>query len=335
MSIDNNRITLKDIAKKAKVSTSTVCRALQDSFDIGDETKQKIKKIAEESGYKPNLLARSLRLMKSNVIGVIVPDNSNPYFASMIKGIEEFARAKGFIVVVINTNENSEEEIEAITTLSTFQVAGLLAAPIDPANYSNIKEPLIFLSRGDFREDEKKYSYIIDDDVEGAYLATMHLLDKGLKNIYYIAASKDSVVTKKRLEGYNKALLQKGLQQDEGKVIYGNLSMYDGYKAAASISYKDIPPIGIFCNSDFVAIGAIKGVKEAGLTIPDQVSVIGYDDIEMVSYMDIPLTTIKQAKSDLGVWATEVLIDRINNQSKNKMKFQKILQPELIVRKTT
>ena len=333
--IDNKRVTLKDIAIRANVSTSTVCRALQNSHDIGREKKDEIKAIAKELGYKPNLVARSLRLMKTNVIGVVVPDNTNPYFAAMLKGIEEKARANGFIVVVINTNENNDDEIEAVSTLSDLQVAGILAIPIKQQNYEHVQEHLIFLSRGNFEKGDDQYNYIIDDDVEGAYLATAHLLSKGIKKIYYIGGINKSIVTEKRVEGCKKAFLESGIDFDENRVVYDNLSMYDGYKALSSILIKESSPIGVFCNSDYVAIGAIKAIKESGWQIPNQVSLVGYDDIDIVSYMDIPLTTIRQAKYDLGTWATEVLIDRINNQSAINEKFQKILQPELIVRKTT
>ncbi|MDO8685876.1 MAG: LacI family DNA-binding transcriptional regulator, partial [Clostridiales bacterium] len=222
-------VTLKDIAKEAGVSVTTVCRALQNKAEISEITKERIKELAGKHGYQPNAIARSLRLRQMRVLGILIPDNSNPYFARLIKGVEETARKNDYTVIVANTNENAAVEQTVITTLINLRVAGLMAVPVNVKNYVNLKLPLFFLSRFKRNEGYNSFNYVINDDLKGSYLATSHLAEKGKKNIYFVNGPKNSPLSLERMEGYIKALSDAGIDPDDKKVIFGNITMEDGY----------------------------------------------------------------------------------------------------------
>jgi len=331
----SEQVRLKDIAKRANVSLSSVCRALQGKSNISQNTKDNIKQIAEELGYQPNAIARSLRLKKSNVLGVIIPDNSNPYFASLLKGIETTARNRKYTVIVINTGEECEIEIQAISTLISLHVAGIVAVPIDENNYENISIPHIFISRCRNNGTMQNSNYLINDDFYGAYIATAHLIEKGFEKIYYINGLRSLSISELRLKGYKKALSDAEIPFNDKYVLYGNLTMQDGYNSLCKIACIEQQPFGVFCFSDYVAIGVLHGIKEFGFKIPQEISIVGYDDIEIVSFMDLPLTTIGQAKFDFGELGADILFDIIEHPDKHEEKVHKLLKPVLIVRKTT
>lgn len=328
-------VTLKDIAKEAGVSVTTVCRALQNKAEISEPTKQKIKELAEKYDYQPNVIARSLRLREMRVLGLLIPDNSNPYFARLVKGVEETAKKNNYAVIVANTNEDTDIEQNAINTLVNLRVAGLLAVPVDVENYIGLKLPLMFLSRFKRKEGNNSVNFVINDDFKGSYLATSCLLEKGKNRIYFINGPKGNALSMLRLEGYKKALADSGIPFDEKLVIYGNMTIEDGYNSFKNLIKRTETPFGIICYSDYVAMGVLSAIREQKLSIPDDVSIVGYDDIEMVSYLDVPLTTIKQARYMIGAKGTELLMEIIENSKSFKQLSQIVLEPELVVRKST
>lgn len=331
----NRSSTLKDVAAEAGVSPSTVSRALLGSPSISEPTRMRISEIAERLNYRPNILARSLRISKTKIIGIIIPDNSNPYFASLIKGIETMASEKDYTVVIINTDEQSKLENKAIAALSELRVAGLLAVPVNIENYNNLQMPLVFLTRFKRVEEFNTFNYVINDNFKGAYLAASHLIERGRDKIYFINGPKSVPTSTERLEGYKKALGNAGIKYNEKLVIYGNLTMKDGYAAANTLLAWEEPPFGVFCYNDYTAIGVMRAIREHGLRVPGDISLVGYDDIEILSYMEVPLTTVRQARYTIGSRGAELLINMIENQEKYRQRFEIILEPELIIRETT
>lgn len=331
----SQQVTLKDIAAKANVSLSTVCRALQGKSDISETTKKIIVKIAEELGYRPNTIARSLRLKRTNVLGVIIPDTSNPYFANLLRGIEEAARKRSFSIVIVSTQERAEYEKEAIATLTAMQVDGIVTVPLDEFYYKKLGIPFIFLSRSSNTSVAKNANYLVNDDCFGEYLATRHLIERGFSKIYFINGPRHIPVSTQRYEGYKRALEEAGIEVVNKYVLYGNISMQDGYNAFGRIACVEQPPFAVVCYSDYVSLGVVHAVTEFGFEIPGQVAIVGYDDIDMAAFAGIPLTTIRQAKFDMGSLGTDILIDLIKHKDKYKDRIHRVLKPEIVVRKTT
>jgi len=230
----HQHVRLVDIASRAGVSISAVSKALQDKSEIAPETKERIMAIAKEMGYQPNTMARSLRLGRSDLIGVIIPDNTNPYYSYILKGIEEKAKENGFTIIITNTMEDAETERQSIHTIVGSSVAGILAVPVNLKNYKDLSTPVLFLSRFPYREYSgynknnipvwEQQSYILSDDFEGQRIATEHLIDKGLRDIYLCLDTNSldtvrGVKTRIRLEGYRNALEIAGIPYDKNKVL--------------------------------------------------------------------------------------------------------------------
>lgn len=340
-------VTLKDIAERAGVSVAAVSKALQNKSDIGQDTIERVQSIARMMGYRPNAIAKSLRTGQTKVLGVLIPDNCNPYNALVIKGIEETAKENGYIVLVANTEENPESEREVLQSMISMKVAGILTIPISLENYKFLTLPLIFMSRypyrGPYKEEAKKTlgekrNFIVNDDYVGEYLATEHLIQRGFHNIYLITGSSnirtvEGIMNLTRLEGYRQALKDYGLAFSEEKICFGISNIRDSYTSVMKITEAEKEPFALCMNSDYSAIGAISALCERGKLIPEKAAVVGYDDIEMARYLSIPLTTINQKKYTIGMESAKHLIYQI--EGKTTEIEQKILKPTLVIRQTT
>lgn len=331
----NRQVTLKDIAREAGVTPAAVSRALRDKYDIGDDTKEKVKEIAKRLGYQANILARNLRTGVSNVLGLLVPDNTNPYFARLIKGVEETAKRNGFIVTVINTNEDAETERNAISTLLSIHVGGILSVPVTINNFNDLGIPLIFLSRLPKEGDSNNFSYVINNDISGVFQAVSHLVDRTRSRIYFINGPRNFHPASIRLEGFKKALEKNNIEFNNKLVIYGDNSMEGGYNSFKKLLEIARPPFGLLCCSDFIAIGVLKSIREHGLKVPEDVSLVGYDDVELLDYLEPPLSTVKQARYSIGAQGAEIIIKMLEDSTRYKHKYEVVLEPELIIRKST
>jgi len=329
------RTTIKDIAKKAKVSANTVSKALNNKSGVSNKTRDRILKIAEDLGYLPNVLAKNLRLSQTKTIGVIISDNSNPFFAHMIKGIQDVAREAGYHIVLYNTEENPDFEEEAIDLLLELRVAGLLITPTQKKidyilKLKQLHMPFILLVR---HLEEVVTHYVVTDNVIGGYIATKRLVNRGHQKIVFINGPYENSAAKERFRGYQRALEENKIVFNESLVQWGNLNMEDGYNAMRRILAKERPPLGVFLFSDYVAIGAMRAAREKNLRIPGEVSIVGYDDIDFVKYLDVPLTTVYQHKYGIGKKGAEILINIVEGKLSNEEAFQRVLlQPRLVVR---
>lgn len=328
-------VTLKDIAAEVGITPAAVSRALRDKHDIGQETKEKVREAARKLGYRANIIARNLRTGVSNVLGVLVPDNEDPYYARVIKGVEETAKKRDYIVAVFNTNEDRESEARALATLLQLRIGGVLAVPVDVKNYRDFNVPLAFISRYKHEMEFSDFNYVINDDTKGVYHAVRHILSRGRKDIYFINGPKDFHPAIVRLEGFKSVLGDEGIRFSNKMVIHGENSMDGGYRSFQKLIEYAVPPFGLFCCSDYIAIGVMKAIREMGYGIPEDISLVGYDDIEMVNYLEIPITTIKQARYEIGAKGAENIINMIEDSGDFKQKFKVVLEPELVIRKST
>jgi len=320
------RPTMKDIAQATGFSLSTISRALSNKADVDPETHRKIVDAARQIGYRPNKLARSLRLSTTKTIGVIIADISNPYFGALVKGIEKEARRAGQSVILFDTNEDYSREEEAVAVMLEEQVAGVVLTPTqrETGTVERLLEarlPLVLASR---RFSSIKTNYVITDDLHGGSLATEHLIALGHKRIGMINGPMSISSAAERYAGYRQAMERHGLPIEEALVSTGSVSIDDGFDAASALLDLGPHPTAIFAFSDFVAFGVMKAIRERGLRVPEDISVVGYDDNQFASCLETPLTTVRVPKEQLGMEAAQVLQRQIEGG-------QPLRQVELLV----
>jgi len=327
-------ITLKMVAEKAEVSVNTASRAINNKPDINEETKKRVLQIAKELGYIRNAAAVALRTKKTGTIGVVIADNRNPFYAEVLNGMEEAAREKNYHIILANTQRDYKKEEEAINLLLAKRVDGLLITPVqdkddDIKNLIDANIPFVVVGR-DFENIEVDAIY--NDEVKGGFLATENLIKKGHKRIALIDGFLYKSPAKGRLEGYKKALNKYRISLDESLISVGDINIEDGHERTKQMLEKDLNFTAIFVYNDMMAFGAMQAIKEKGLRIPEDIGLVGYDDIPFSSLISPPLTTIRLKKQELGVESVKLLFSRINGSRKKIKKI--ILDVELIVRET-
>lgn len=328
--------TMKDIAKIAGVSVNTVSRALNDRPEISEETKQHIKKIARELNYVPNAVAASLASKKSRSIGLVIPDICDPFFALQARGVEDAARERGFSVIIVNTDEDPTREVHAVTTLYGARVAGIVLTSVFFAT-QHIQElmgknvPLVLLNR---YARELDTDYVINDHEKGAYLVTRHLLALGHKRIGIILGPDRITSVQDRLAGYYKAMAEAGLEVPDQYVVHGeNLKPETGELLAERLMHLEPRPTAVFAYCDSLAIGASAGIYKSGYSVPQDVALVGYDDIPYAAHLAIPLTTVVQPAYEMGRTACEILFKRIEHGGEQRTEHI-VFEPKLVVRKS-
>jgi len=330
-------VTIKDIANRMGLHFTTVSKALRDHPDISNETKEKIAAVAEEMDYHPDSVAKSFKNRKSRTIGVIVPLIGNDFFASVISGIEEVIYDAGYTLMICQSNENVDREALHVSTMVSNQVAGVLIAvskETTAADHLNILQrrdiKLVFFDR--FLE-HVNASRVVVDDYKGAFTLVDHLVKTGHKKIAHFSGSKGLTVSKSRLHGYVDALKKHDIPIDDELIIYGGFRESYGVGSFQQLMSKNIKPDAIFCVNDVVAVGAYQAIKSHGFHIPRDIAVAGFGNNTISSYLDPPLTTVKQSPHLIGKNAAQIIIKEI--EQKNSEPKEKILDTELFIRQST
>lgn len=327
-------ITLDDVAKISGFSKSTVSRVLRNETNVNSHTKRKIEEAAQRLGYTPNVVARSLRSRKTTTIGIIIADICNPFFPSVVRGIEDKARKKGYSVILCNTDEKYEREKEALETLVQKRVDGLLIVPVqkkfdDILELKRRKIPFVLIGR---HFDPLETDHVISNDVKGAFMATEYLIKKGHKKILSVVGPSYISSTRERIMGYKEALVANNVKFDAALLKEGVFRMEDGYRAVKKAILSKLDFTAVFAYSDFVAFGVIKAIKEQGYKIPDQIAVVGYDNIDLGFSAELPLTTVHIPKYRLGSEGMKLLHRRIDGRVDEPQKV--ILDTKLIIRQS-
>ena len=327
-------ITLKMVAERAEVSVNTASRAINNKLDINEETKKRILKVAQELGYVRNDTAVALRTKRTGTLGVVIADNRNPFYAEVLNGMEVAAKEKNYHIILANTQRDYKKEEEAINLLLTKRVDGLLITPVqdkddDIKNLIDANIPFVVVGR-DFENIEVDAVY--NDEVKGGFLATEYLIKKGYKRIALIDGFLYKSPARGRLEGYKKALNKYRIPLDESLISVGDINIEDGYERIKQMLEKNLDFTAIFAYNDMMAFGAMQAIKEKGLRIPEDIGLVGYDDIPFSSLMAPPLTTIRLKKQDLGIESVKLLLSRINGNRKKAKKI--MLDVDIMVRKT-
>ncbi len=333
------RTTIKDIAAKTNLSVTTVSLVLNDKpSKISEKTRDLVIRTALELQYRPNQLAVGLIKKRTKTIGLIVPDIRNNFFSTLAKGIEEECRKNGWTVILCNTSDTHERDIEYIYVLASKSVDGILYCMSADSSLEKFQKsyellnklniPFIMLDRS-FQMPNCITAKL--DHVTGGYLATRHLLELGHKRIACVTGPNNLEDSNRRLEGYKKALQEAGIAFDENIITEGNYSMESGIAAVDHLMGKSFT--AIFAFNDMMAYGVYKGLKSHNLSVPADISVMGYDDIFLSEIIEVPLTTVHQPVERMGVAATRHLIGIIEGDSESKT--IPTFPPELVVRKST
>lgn len=329
-------LTLKDIAQMAGVSTATVSKVINGKDkDIGAKTIERIKAIVEELDYRPNSLARSMKTKITRTIGLIIPDVRNPFFTDLARGAEDCANERGYSLLFCNSDDNLSKELAYINTLTQKQVDGIVLAGSVWRNKEleekfKIHVPIVTLDRDVYFKGVR--SHVHTDSFCGTYDAVQHLIELGHRKILFLTGRIDSTITIRRLEGYKQALADNGIKFNEALVAGGTFTADFAYQYVASGQLDD-SVTAIFCGNDLMALGAIKALKEQNKKVPQDMSIIGFDDIALASINTPSLTTVRQPSYDLGFVTVRRLIEILEGVEHKKHCLE--IKLKLVLREST
>lgn len=322
--------TIKDVARLAGVSKTTVSRVINDNSKVKPETKARVLQAVKELGYTPNSIARALRIKKSEVVGVLIPREveyvfSDPFFPEIIKGITTVLNLHNLnLRLIMSDSESKQREIHS-RLVKNRRIDGVILVCSrfgDKRHILKLKRvslPCVLIGRFPL----ERVNYVDCDNREGAYNAVEHLINLGHRRIGFISGSFDFIGGVDRFEGYKMALEKHNLEYDNELVVKGDWTREGGYEAMGELLSRTRIPTAIFTANDQMAAGAVKAIKERGLQIPKDMAIVGFSDTQFASYIEPPLTTVKEPAYEEGAMAAEMLIKLINSQ--------KVKQPQVIV----
>ena len=324
-------VTINDVAKEAGVSTATISRVLHNSTTVKPETRDLVLETIKRLNYNPNALARQMRTQKTQTVIVTVPDIGNLFFSGVIYGIEQAARDHGYRVMLVDMHDQTELEDYYFQAIQQRSIDGIISLSASAAK--NVMEkvakdyPVVIAC-----EYLEKYNVpnVTIDNIRAAETITEHLISLGHKKIAHISGSPSKPYFRNRLNGYLSALAQHGYNIDLELVKYGDSSIRGAYQSMKALLEQDPSITAVFAAGDILAYGAIKALQDSGLRVPDDCAVVGFDDLEMSSFLSPALTTIRQPRESLGITAFEMLYDLMNHTPLKQM--QIVLDYELVIR---
>ena len=330
-------VTRNDVAFAAGVSPATVSYVVNDGpRPVSPETRKKVLEVINRLGYQPNAVARNLRRQRTSTLGLILPDTHNPYFAEVARAVEQTAFERGFTVMICHTDYNLDRELHYVSVLIAERAAGVIWFPAtnsaEPARLlTEYDVPLVVLDR---QVEGSQATSVLADNFRGGYIAAQHLIELGHRKIGCITRPFDLYHSQERVRGYQAALRNAGLPIEERLAVKGGFRLEDGRAAAFRLLDQHRDMTAIFAYNDFMAIGALRAVIERGLRVPEDVSVVGFDDIPQSAFTCPALTTVRQPKHEMGCQGAGLLLDLIDGKSPPEGTIG-TLGVELIVRETT
>lgn len=330
--------TLESIAKELDISISTVSRVLNGKSKknrISKETTESILKTAKKHNYQPNQVARSLRLNRSHTIGLIIPDISNPFFAKISRYIEKSARDNGYSVIVTDSDDNTEIEKSSLHFLTSRKIDGLIISPVGKESEHLIKAsnkniPIVLIDRY-FRD--LKLPFVGSDNFKGSFEATNYLIQNGHTRIAFIQGIKNTTVNQDRVNGFIEAFQTNNIPLDSSFIVGDNFGEQNGYVETRILINLENRPTVLFAASNLISLGALKALYEENLNVPDDISIISFDDQSYSDYLATPMTTVAQQSQEIGSIAFNLLMEKM--ESANTRESTKILLPtKLIIRKS-
>ncbi len=329
-----SKYTISDVAKQLGVSRATVSRALSNSPGVGAELRQKIIAFADEIGYRPNSLAKSLSTGRMNTVGLIYGDVRNPFYADLTYYLQKALDKKGYTVMVFNSEYNAEKELEFIRMAEELCLAGLILftaqANMEKAHFDKVGLPIVFANRS---LSIKNYDCVMMDNFKAGYIAAMHLIKLGHKRIGIVNGNALSSASMLRFEGFKQALINCSLPLLEEDVMMGDLKMPTGYALARRFFECSQRPSALVIGNDMMALGFVDYCHKINAKIPDALSIVSFDNIIFSGMHEIALTTISQHVKTMGETAAKLMLERIEHPQGEYKRI--ILEPTLIVRKST
>jgi LacI family transcriptional regulator, repressor for deo operon, udp, cdd, tsx, nupC, and nupG len=338
---ENRHVTIYDIAEKLNLATSTISRALKDHHTISDKTIKRVKKAAEEMGFVPNTLAAGLRGNNTKTIGVLIPTVTQPFLSSLISGIEITAQKSDFTVIIMQSHDSYEEEVNMAKSLYSNRVSGVICSLAmetkDTSHFhqfSNNKIPLVFVDR--VPKDYNTFRVVIDNYSAG-YKATKHLIDQGCVRIAHLTAGSElGNLYSERKRGYLEALRDHNLPIDEELIVnLKDFTYKDGVKACNKLFDLNPIPDGLFAPGDLLAVSAIQTAKKRGVKVPEELAVIGFNDDPISQIIDPNLSTITHPAEKMGKTAAEIIITSLQSLKKDDVKEITFLNTEVLVRESS
>ena len=330
------KITIEDVARKAKVSKATVSRVFnRTSSHIKEETRERVLKAIKEMDYRPNIIAASLKKKQTNTIATVISNISNPFFTAVVRGIEDKANKHGYNVILCDTDENSKKEREYLQDLRAKQIDGLIVATsggnVDLFQTLKEKEfPVVLIDR---YLKEIEFDAVVVNNQESAYQATKYLIGLGHKKIAMISAPLLDISTRlERVEGYRKALEDSSIEVDRGLIKICNYQRSNGYVKTMQLLNGRYPPTAIFVTNNLVALGALTAIKEKRLRIPQDISFLMFDDLDWTPHLNPALTTIAQPAYMIGSKSVDILLKKIKRKKRKCVRV--ILKTEFIIRES-
>ena len=330
----NGRVTIRDVARLAGVSLGTASNVLNNPSIVATETRRRVLDAIAKTGFVRSTAAHQLRVGKSRTIGVVLLDLANPFFAEMVKGAEAVLRENGYVLVVCSSDESKEQEKRYLRALEEHRVDGLLITPVerDLASIGALAArgvPTVLLDREGAKTG---LCSVTVDDVRGGELAASHLLGLGHAHIAFVNGPTSIRQCADRRQGVRRAFKRKGLSPDEGlrELVAPALSVEQGERAAGLLLAQRPLPTAVMCANDLLALGVLKGLTKAGVAVPDEVALVGYDDVAFASMLSPPLTSVRQPKYELGVSAATLLLEETEGADHEHRSVR--FEPELVVR---
>ncbi|MBC7231972.1 MAG: LacI family DNA-binding transcriptional regulator [Chloroflexi bacterium] len=325
--------TMKDVAQAAGVSVTTVSHVINETRYVSEELRERVLKAMEDLHYHPNTLARSLRQGISHTIGLIVPDNANPFFADVARVVETHGFKAGYSTILCNSDGQLEKELTYVNVLLAKKVDGVIfiAANSQSEHIALLTEQKIPVVIADRHMPDVEVDVVLVDNYRGGYLATEYLISLGHHRIGCITGPSDTTPGADRVRGYKDALTFAGLPIDKNLIVRGDFRYAGGASGAQKLLDLKEPPTAIFACNDAMAMAAMAVIRERGLAIPDDISIVGFDDIPQASFTSPPLTTVAQPIQDIGRIATDLLIERMSGSTSRP--YQRIiLDVKLVIR---
>ncbi len=317
MARDNKRITMRQIATRARVSVGTVSHVINNTARVREPVRRRVLEAIERLGYQPSLLARGLRRNQTTIIGVIIPDISNPFFPLVVRGVEDIAYQNSYQLMLCNADNDAHKEQVYFDELRAYRMAGLIVIPsadsklVSAAASGGGELPVICLDR--CPEGWKGDSITVDNS-EGAYQATRYLLELGHRRIAAIAGQLHVTSAVERLKGFKQALREDGISIAPEYIQEGRFDRLSGYEKGLMMLQFSPRPTAIFAANDLVALGVLAALRELGLRCPEDVSLVGFDDLELASFTNPALTTVAQPAYQMGARAAGLLFERLRGE---------------------
>ncbi|GAB3178229.1 LacI family DNA-binding transcriptional regulator [Telluribacter humicola] len=332
-------VTIKEIARELNVSKSTVSRALRDSSEISEETKQRVLELARQLNYSPNPIALSLLKNRTHTIGIIVPDIANAFFSSAIAGVEDVAYSRGYHVMIYQSHESYERELIDARHIATRRADGLVVSLASSSErYDHFRElqeqdiPVVFFDRV---TDAITTHKVLVDDYKGAFEATEHLIQRGCQRIAHIAGPPKLSISRNRFNGYKDAMDKYGIAMRDEWVVSSEYNQAGGTERAYQLMALRERPDAIFAASDRIALGVHWALRQLGYRMPADVALIGFSDLAISSLLDPPLSSVAQPSFEIGQQAAELLLELIESRNTPVSFETRVLKTKLMIRKSS